>query len=112
MYAKVKKIIGRVKNCRFFTKQLRTGTRYSIKQTPSKPQSMQPKLVKIKNYERLEEALLDQSVLQQNNIECTINNSKTAEILPMLYEVDEGIALMVFDIDFDKSWEILKEYHQ
>lgn len=73
---------------------------------------MQDKLIKLKNYERLEEALLDQSVLQQNDIECTISNSKSAEILPMLYDVDEGIALMVFEIDFDKSWEILKDFHQ
>lgn len=73
---------------------------------------MEEKIVKLKNYERMEEAMLDQSVLSENKISSSISNSTSAEILPMLYEINEGIALMVFEKDFDKAWEILKEYHQ
>jgi len=73
---------------------------------------MEEKIVKLKNYERMEEAMLDQSVLSENKISSSISNSTSADILPMLYEINEGIALMVFEKDFDNAWEILKEYHQ
>ncbi len=73
---------------------------------------MEEKIVKLKNYERMEEAMLDQSVLSENKISSSISNSTSADILPMLYEINEGITLMVFEKDFDKAWEILKEYHQ
>jgi len=73
---------------------------------------MEEKIVKLKNYERMEEAMLDQSVLSENKISSSISNSTSADILPMLYEINEGIALMVFEKDFDKAWEILKEYNQ
>ncbi|MDD4198945.1 MAG: hypothetical protein PHZ12_06045 [Paludibacter sp.] len=73
---------------------------------------MEEKIVKLKNYERMEEAMLDQSVLSKNNISNSISNSTSAEILPMLYDLNEGIALMVFEKDLDNAWEVLKEYHQ
>lgn len=73
---------------------------------------MEEKIVRLKNYERMEEAMLDQSVLAENKISSTINKSPSADILPMLSDQDEGIALMVFDKDIDNAWEILKEYHQ
>ncbi|MDO9633509.1 MAG: hypothetical protein Q7J05_00505 [Paludibacter sp.] len=73
---------------------------------------MEEKIVRLKNYERMEEAMLDQSVLKENNISSSIYNSASADILPMLYELDEGVAIMVFEKDFKKAWEILKEYHQ
>lgn len=73
---------------------------------------MEEKIIKLKNYERMEEAMLDQSVLSENKISSSISNSTSADILPMLYELNEGIALMVFEKDFEKAWEILKEYHQ
>lgn len=73
---------------------------------------MEEKIVKLKNYERMEEAMLDQSVLSENKISSSIPNSTSADLLPMLHELNEGIALMVFEKDFDKAWEVLKEYHQ
>lgn len=73
---------------------------------------MDDKLVKIKSYERMEEALLDQRILTESGVECSIMNSVSAEILPMLYELDEGIALMVFENQEIKAREILKDYHQ
>lgn len=72
---------------------------------------MEEKIIKLKNYERMEEAMLDQSVLSENKISSSISNSTSADILPMLYELNEGLALMVFEKDFEKAWEILKEYH-
>ena len=79
---------------------------------PLELENMEDKLVKATTYERIEEAMLDQQILSQNNIASSINNSTSAEILPMLYELDEGISLLVFEKDIEKSREILKEYHQ
>jgi hypothetical protein len=73
---------------------------------------MEERIVRLKNYERMEEAMLDQSVLAENKITSSINNSPSADILPMLSDMDEGIALMVFEKDIDNAWDILKEYHQ
>jgi hypothetical protein len=73
---------------------------------------MEEKIVKLKNYERMEEAMLDQSILSENKISSSIANTNSADVLPMLYELNEGIALMVFEKDFDNAWEVLKEYHQ
>lgn len=73
---------------------------------------MEEKLVKLKNYERIEEAMLDQSVLAENSISSSISNSTSAEILPMLSELNEGIALMVFEKDKENAGKILNEYHQ
>lgn len=73
---------------------------------------MEEKIVTLKTYERMDEALLDQSVLSENKISSSIYNSTGAEILPMLYELDEGVALMVFEKDFNNAWEILKDYHR
>jgi hypothetical protein len=73
---------------------------------------MNDKLVKVKTYERMEEALLDQRILAENDIRSSIQNSVSAEILPMLYELDEGIALLVFEQEENKARELLKDYHQ
>jgi hypothetical protein len=73
---------------------------------------MEDRLVKVKTYERMEEALLDHQILAENKIISNIQNSASAEILPMLYELDEGIALLVFEEDMENADRILTEYHQ
>lgn len=73
---------------------------------------MEARLINLMNYERMEAAMLDQSVLKENNIDSSIQHSISAEILPMFGEVNGGIALMVFEQDTDKAREVLKEYHQ
>lgn len=72
---------------------------------------MEDKIINLKNYDRVEEAMLDQSVLKENGISSSIN-SASAEILPMLNEINEGISLQVFEKDTENAWKILKEYHQ
>lgn len=79
---------------------------------PTKSAHMEDRLVKVKTYERMEEALLDQRVLSENNIESNIQESTSAGILPMLYDLDEGIALLVFEQDMEKADKILTEYHE
>lgn len=71
---------------------------------------MEEKIISLKNYERIEEAMLDQSVLKENGITSSINSS-SSDILPMLNELNEGISLQVFEKDTDNAWKILKDYH-
>ena len=77
-----------------------------------KPRIMEARLESLKNYERMEAAMLDQSVLKENNIDSSIQHSTAADILPMFGEINEGISLLVFEQDTDKAREVLKEYHQ
>lgn len=85
---------------------------FNSRRNPLINEHMDDKLVKVKTYERMEEALLDQRILAENDIRSSIQNSVSAEILPMLYELDEGIALLVFEQEENKARDILKDYHQ
>ena len=44
---------------------------------------MEDKLVTLKNYETMVEALFDQEILKENEIESSINNEDAVELLPM-----------------------------
>lgn len=82
-----------------------------LKNKSLKMLSMEDKLVRVNTYERLEEAMLDQQILTENDISSNIYNSAMANILPIMYEINEGIALLVFEKEADKARDILREYH-
>jgi len=44
---------------------------------------MEDKLVTLKNYETMVDAMFDQELLKENNIESSIYNEDTVELLPM-----------------------------
>lgn len=71
---------------------------------------MEDRLVTLKNYESMVEALFDQELLKENNIESSINNENSVELLPMFGEINEGLRISVFEKDFDLATKILNEY--
>lgn len=71
---------------------------------------MGDKIVTLRNYESMVEAMFDQELLRENNIESSINNEEAVELMPMFSEINEGLRLMVFEIDRDKALQILEEY--
>lgn len=71
---------------------------------------MEDKLITLKNYETIVEALFDQEILRENNIDCSINNEGAVELLPMFGEVNDGIRILVFENDLIKAIKILDEY--
>jgi len=70
---------------------------------------MNNKLVLLKNYETMVEALYDQELLRENGISSTINNEGLVELMPMFTEINDGLGLLVFDTDLQKSIQLLNE---
>ena len=73
---------------------------------------MQDKIVKLKSYDRVEEARLDQQILTEQNISSSIYDSTSAQILPMLQELGASVVVMVFEKDVEKALKVLSDYHQ
>lgn len=71
---------------------------------------MEDKLITLKNYETMVEAMFDQEILKENNIESTLNNENSVELLPMFGEINEGLRIVVFEKDFEKAIKTLEEY--
>ncbi len=71
---------------------------------------MEDRLVTLKNYESMVEAMFDQELLKENNIESSINNENSVELLPMFGEINEGLRISVFEKDFEKAIKILGDY--
>lgn len=74
--------------------------------------TMQDKIVKLKSYDRVDEARLDQQVLTEQNISSSIYDSTSAQILPMLQELGASVVVMVFEKDVEKALKVLSDYHQ
>ncbi|HEY5508664.1 MAG TPA: DUF2007 domain-containing protein [Paludibacter sp.] len=71
---------------------------------------MEDKLITLKNYETMVEALFDQELLKENNIDSSINNEDSVELLPMFSEINDGLRIVVFEKDFEEAIKILEEY--
>jgi hypothetical protein len=71
---------------------------------------MEDKLITLKNYETMVEAMFDQELLKENNIESSINNEDAVDLLPMFGEINDGLRIMVFEKDFEQAIKLLEEY--
>lgn len=71
---------------------------------------MEDKLITLKNYETMVEAMFDQEILKENNIESSLNNEDSVELMPMFGEINEGLRLVVFEKDYEQAIKILEEY--
>jgi hypothetical protein len=71
---------------------------------------MEDKLITLKNYETMVEAMFDQEILKENNIESSLNNEDSVELMPMFGEINDGLRLVVFEKDYDQAIKILEEY--
>lgn len=71
---------------------------------------MDDKLKTLKNYDSMVEALFDQELLKENNIESSINNEDAVELLPMFSEIDNGLRILVFERDYEKAVKLLEDY--
>ena len=71
---------------------------------------MEDKLITLKNYETMVEAMFDQEILKENNIESSINNEDSVELMPMFGEINDGLRLVVFEKDYEQAIKVLEEY--
>lgn len=71
---------------------------------------MEDKLITLKSYETMVEAMFDQELLRENNIDSSINNGDGVELLPMFGELNEGLRIVVFEKDYEQAIKLLQEY--
>ena len=71
---------------------------------------MEDKLITLKNYETMVEALFDQELLRENGIDSALNNEDVVELMPMFSEINEGLRLVVFEKDYEKAIQTLEDY--
>ena len=72
---------------------------------------MEDKLITLKNYETIVEAMFDQELLRERNIENYLNNEESVEILPIFGDLNEGLRILVFEKDYDNALSLLEEYY-
>jgi len=72
---------------------------------------MEDKLITLKNYETMVEAMFDQELLRERNIENYLNNEESVEIMPMFGDINEGLRILVFEKDFENALSLLEEYY-
>ena len=72
---------------------------------------MEDKLKTLKNYETMVEAMFDQELLREKDIENFLNNEESVEIMPMFGDLNEGLIILVFEKDFENATNLLEEYH-
>ena len=72
---------------------------------------MEDKLITLKNYETMVEAMFDQELLRERNIENYLNNEESVEIMPMFGDINEGLRILVFEKDYDNAYSLLEEYY-
>jgi hypothetical protein len=72
---------------------------------------MEDKLKTLKNYETMVEAMFDQELLRERNIDNFINNEESVELMPMFGDINDGLRILVFEKDYDTAIDILNEYH-
>lgn len=71
---------------------------------------MEDKLVPLRNYETMVEAMFDQELLKENSIQCSINGEDSVELMPMFSEINEGLRIMVLEKDYEQALNLLEEY--
>ena len=71
---------------------------------------MEDKLKTLKNYETMVEALFDQELLRENNIDSSVNNEDAVDILPMFSELNDGLRILVFEKDYEAALKVLEDY--
>ena len=71
---------------------------------------MEDRLITLKNYETIVDAMFDQELLRENDIESSINNENVVELLPMFGEINDGLRILVFEKDYENALKILEDY--
>lgn len=72
---------------------------------------MEDKIITLKNYDSMVDAMVDLDVLKVNEIESFIGNEQLVELYPMFSDINEGLKIVVFEKDFERALKLLEEYH-
>ena len=58
---------------------------------------MEDRLVTFKNYDSMVDAMFEQELLKENDIDCSINNEDSVDLLPMFGELNDGLRIVVLE---------------
>lgn len=72
---------------------------------------MEDKLVTFKNYESMIDAMFEQELLKENDIDCSINNEDSVDLLPMFGELNDGLRIVVLEKDLEKARKVIEDYY-
>ncbi|MBN2767318.1 MAG: DUF2007 domain-containing protein [Paludibacteraceae bacterium] len=72
---------------------------------------MEDKLVTFKNYDSMVDAMFEQELLKENNIECSINNEDSVDLLPMFGEINDGLRIVVMENDLEMARKVIEDYY-
>ena len=72
---------------------------------------MEDKLVTFKNYDSMVDAMFEQELLKENNIDCSINNEDSVDLLPMFGELNDGLRIVVLEKDLEKARKVIEDYY-
>lgn len=72
---------------------------------------MEDRLVTFKNYDSMVDAMFEQELLKENNIDCSINNEDSVDLLPMFGELNDGLRIVVLEKDLEKARKVIEDYY-
>lgn len=72
---------------------------------------MEDRLVTLKNYDSMVDAMFEQELLKENNIDCSINNEDSVDLLPMFGELNDGLRIVVLEKDLEKARKVIEDYY-
>jgi len=72
---------------------------------------MEDRLVTFKNYDSMVDAMFEQELLKENDIDCSINNEDSVDLLPMFGELNDGLRIVVLEKDLEKERKVIEDYY-
>lgn len=72
---------------------------------------MEDRLVTFKNYDSMVDAMFEQELLKENDIDCSINNEDSVDLLPMFGELNDGLRIVVLEKDLEKAHKVIEDYY-
>ena len=72
---------------------------------------MEDRLVTFKNYDSMVDAMFEQELLKENDIDCSINNEDSVDLLPMFGALNDGLRIVVLEKDLEKARKVIEDYY-
>lgn len=72
---------------------------------------MEDRLVTFKNYDSMVDAMFEQELLKENDIDCSINNEDSVDLLPMFGELNDGLRIVVLEKNLEKARKVIEDYY-
>ena len=73
---------------------------------------MEDKLVFLKQYDTMVNAMYEKELLEENGIQSTLFNENITELLPIFNDRNDGLCLMVFENDLMNALQFLADFEE